>query len=98
VRGSGEDALRLAFAEEFDLIVLDITMPPPNGRKVLGILKQDPRTQSIPVFVLTANDVHTDRLALLQLGAHDVLEKPFDTTLLLRRIDQAVRKSWKGEI
>lgn len=98
VGSNGREALQLAVDERPDIIVLDLRMPPPDGYNVLAHLKDDERTKKIPVIILAAIDSYEDRMRAIRLGAHDVLEKPFTTTMLLRRVRDALEKSARGEI
>lgn len=65
----GEDGLRLARAEVPDLILLDLLMPKLSGIEVLRLLKADPATKSIPVFILSNSSRERDMQDVMQLGA-----------------------------
>jgi CheY-like chemotaxis protein len=54
----GADALRIAFEEHPDIVVMDLCMPRMDGWEAVRRLKKDPRTRSIPVVVLTALGWH----------------------------------------
>ena len=85
---NGEEALRAAFAEHPDAILLDVTLfPGLSGFEVLGRLKQDPRTAPIPVIVLTARTHPDERTTALRLGAARFLTKPFSTKELLLELE-----------
>lgn len=71
-----------------DLIVLDINMPDGNG---FDFLKRFRQTSDIPVIILTANDLETDEVTGLELGADDYITKPFSLMVLRARIDKALR-------
>jgi len=75
-----------------DLILLDIDMPDMDGFETIKILKSNPETKNIPVVFLTASTVSNDRLEGLCLGADDYISKPFQPTLLLQRISNALSK------
>jgi CheY-like chemotaxis protein len=66
---NGEEAIRLAQAEHFDVIILDLHMPRLDGMVALRVLNRCPETRNTPVVVLTANNKPQDREAVLQLGA-----------------------------
>jgi two-component system sensor histidine kinase/response regulator len=75
--GEGEAAIRCAQKERPSLIILDIVLPGMNGYEILGRLKQDDRTDHIPVLILSAFSVDQDKLN--QVGSHSaipVLTKP----------------------
>lgn len=88
----GDIGLDLARAEAPDLIVLDVNMPRLDGRDVLDRLRSDPMLRDIPVVIITGRTDHLTRVALLEAGASDVFEKPFDPVLLERRLHWIIEK------
>jgi two-component system copper resistance phosphate regulon response regulator CusR len=86
---NGEDGLHLALTGEYDVIVLDVTLPGKDGWKVLHELR---RSQQTPVIFLTARDKVEDRVKGLELGADDYLVKPFAFSELLARIRTLLRR------
>lgn len=76
--------------EPTDLIILDINLPDGNGFDFLKKLRQ---TSDIPVIILTANDLETDEVTGLELGADDYITKPFSLMVLRARIDKVLQKS-----
>ena len=89
---SGEDTLRYLESTIPDLILLDIHLSRMDGFEVMEHMRKDPKTASIPVIFLSADD-HVDVERSLALGAVDFIRKPFDPQTLLDRI-QAV---WRTE-
>ncbi len=88
--GDGETALRLAEAEEPDLVVLDLMLPGIDGLEVCRRL----RTRSdVPVVMLTALGEESDRIAGLQLGADDYVTKPFSPRELALRVGSVLRRA-----
>lgn len=80
-------------AESMDLLILDINLPDGNGFEFLKKL----RTYSdVPVIILTANDLETDEVMGLQLGADDYMTKPFSLMVLRARIEKILQKKRKG--
>ncbi|MFL5802378.1 MAG: PAS domain S-box protein [Roseiflexaceae bacterium] len=82
----GEDAITRVLEVQPDLIILDILLPDTSGWEVLERLKAEPRTQPIPVLIVSVMD---DRSYGLALGAADYLVKPFtrqDVQEVLRRL------------
>ena len=90
VATSGEDALWMAEATEYDAIVLDVMLPGIDGFEVCRRLR-DGGVWS-PVLMLTARDGVRDRVAGLDGGADDYLTKPFSYAELLARLRALVRR------
>ena len=86
----GEEALRKALTEPYDIVLLDIMLPKLDGFKVLeGI-----RTRSdVPVIMVTARDDEKDKIAGLENGADDYITKPFSVNELIARIRANIRRS-----
>jgi PAS domain S-box-containing protein len=83
----GEDGLSLAAQRQPDLILLDLHLPDVPGESVLARLKQDPRTSSIPVVVLSA-DATPSRISRAEVaGAAHYLTKPLDLAEFLRVVE-----------
>lgn len=82
----GEDAIDKALAEEPDVILMDIMMPRLNGIDACRRLKTDPRTEHIPIVLVTALNEREDRLRGLGAGADDFLTKPVNDLQLLSRV------------
>jgi len=70
-----------------DIILLDVDMPEMNGYEAIKILKENPLTKNIPVIFVTARVDYGDELQGLTLGAIDYITKPFQPSLLLKRIE-----------
>ena len=90
---SGAEALSLARASRPDLILLDIMMPEMNGFDVCEILRKDTALQTVPVIFLTALDDDTSRLRGLEMMADDYLTKPFNSRLLLAKVENILQLS-----
>jgi len=87
VATNGENALRIARAEPApDLILLDIIMPGMDGYQVCRELKQDVRTQRIPVIFLTARTAVEDQARGFSLGAVDYITKPVSAPIVEARV------------
>jgi len=87
----GDEALRLATDEDFELILLDINLPRKNGLEVLSALRA--ADNLVPVVVLSARGGEFDKVAALRLGADDYVTKPFALAELLARIDAVLRRA-----
>jgi len=87
----GRTGLQKAIDERPDLLVLDVMLPQMNGFEVLEELRA--RGSTIPVVVLSAKGVETDRVMGLNLGADDYVVKPFGLQELLARIRSLLRRA-----
>jgi signal transduction histidine kinase len=88
---NGKDALASIDERLPDLILLDVMMPGMNGFEVCRRLKQDARTQMIPVLMVTALKDKEDRVMALHAGADDFLSKPIEATELIVRVKSLLR-------
>lgn len=86
VAPNGEVALKIANANEPDLILLDVLMPGLNGFEVCEKLKENEKTQRIPVIFITANDGTDSVVRGFQAGAVDFISKPFKAEEVLARV------------
>lgn len=75
---SGIEGLKIAQTEALDAILLDISMPDMNGLEMCEALQTNPKTQKIPVIVLTAKVLPSDRRRFIDLDVAGVITKPFD--------------------
>lgn len=85
----GEEALKYAQNEEFDLILLDVRMPRMSGYEVCRQLRQLPATKDVPIVFLSAKGQETEMQAGLDAGADEYILKPFAPSKLavdLKRI------------
>jgi diguanylate cyclase (GGDEF)-like protein len=89
----GDEAVDLAIKLRPDLIVLDVMMPGVDGVEVCRQLRQDPRTTTTSIIMLTARNLPTDRIAGLEAGADDYVDKPFDVDELIARVQGRLRRS-----
>lgn len=88
----GEDAVELARSGQPDLIVLDKVMPKLDGFEVLRILRDDPRTATVPVVMLTERTSEEDVLGGFRLGVADYMPKPFSPHELSARIRRVIQR------
>jgi two-component system alkaline phosphatase synthesis response regulator PhoP len=89
---TGEDALKKARAEVFDLIVLDLMLPGIDGLDVAKKLKSDQKTGNLPILMLTAKGEEADIVTGLELGADDYVTKPFSPRVLIARVRAILRR------
>ena len=96
---SGKDALENMANIRPDLVLLDVMMPEMNGFDVCWNLKQDEKTRSIPVMMVTALSENEDRIKAMDAGADDFISKPVDRTELLIRTKSLLRtKQYSDEL
>ena len=88
---SGREALDWAASSRFDLVLLDLMIPPPDGLSVCRTLRAS--GQTLPILMLTARDAVNDRVTGLDAGADDYLVKPFAITELLARVRALTRRA-----
>lgn len=89
----GDTAADLMEQNEYDLVLLDIMLPGPNGYELLEYL----RPTGTPVIFLTAKGTVSDRVRGLRLGADDYIVKPFDPMELLARVESVLRRAGRGD-
>lgn len=88
----GPQALGLAEKENFDLVLLDVMLPGMSGFQVKTKLPKD-----LPVIFVTAKTSVSDQLTGLNLGAEDYITKPFDTLVLIARVENVLRRTKKND-
>jgi DNA-binding response OmpR family regulator len=91
VVGSGEQALYQAAINTYDLVILDVMIPAPDGFAVCRELRKS--GHRMPILMLTARDALEDRIAGLDGGADDYLTKPFEFRELLARLRALIRRT-----
>ena len=87
---TGAEALRAATATPFDLIILDVGIPPPNGIEVCRMLRAAGRT--VPILFLTARASDVDQVDALGAGGDQYVIKPFSNASLLSVIRAMLRR------
>jgi DNA-binding response OmpR family regulator len=88
----GEEALRLARADTYDLIVLDVMLPKFDG---LEVCRQIREYSNVPIIMVTAKGDDMDKIMGLEYGADDYITKPFNILELKARIKAILRRSIK---
>ena len=87
----GMTALAAARKRLPDLVLSDVMMPKLDGFALLRELRADPRTQTVPVVLVSARAGEESRAEGLDVGADDYLEKPFTTRELMARVNATLR-------
>ena len=88
--GHGAQALRLAVLRPFDVVLLDLGLPDMHGREICERLRQ---WSEIPVVVISGSRSLDDKIAMLDAGADQYLEKPFLPGELLARLRATLRRA-----
>lgn len=76
----GRKALERALSDTPDILILDVMLPELDGYEILRQLRADPRTERLPVLMLTAKGQREDREAALECGADLFITKPFSNS------------------
>lgn len=91
---NGADAIKAAATAAPDVIILDLGLPDMDGKDVIANLRG---WSTLPIIILSARDRETEKIAALDLGADDYIEKPFGIGELTARIRTAMRHVGKSE-
>ena len=86
----GEEGLKKALDEDFDLILLDIMLPKLDGFEVCRRIRVK---KSTPIIIVTAREEEIDKILGLDLGADDYVTKPFSIKVLLARVKSNIRRA-----
>lgn len=91
IASDGIEAIKAAYREQPDLILLDIFMPLMNGYQVCRLLKNDKTVSSIPILILTSAEGKQEKFWSLETGADEFMVKNFDTPqVIIRTVDKFV--------
>ncbi|MBB1126652.1 phosphate regulon transcriptional regulator PhoB [Thiospirillum jenense] len=94
VREAGHaDEARKQLHDEIDLILLDWMLPGRSGLELAVQLKQNPKTKTIPIIMISARGEEEDRVKGLDTGADDYIAKPFSPREMVARIHAVLRRS-----
>ncbi len=89
--GTGDDALKMAFENPPDLVLLDLAMPKMDGYTVCKRLKESDETNMVPVIMVTCRDSMKDKIQGLEIGADDYITKPVQYIELLARVESLLK-------
>ena len=89
----GNDGLAAVQRGQADFVILDLNLPDLDGLTICRELRRDPKTQTIPILILTARGEERDRVTGLELGADDYLTKPFSIRELIARVAAVWRRA-----
>lgn len=88
---NGEQAYEKIVKNIPDLIILDIALPGISGIDVCRYLKNNPKTQHVPIMIITAKIKREDREACLNAGADDFITKPFALKDIFKRVSDLLK-------
>ncbi len=91
----GQQALLTFNAGQFDLIVLDISMPELDG---LEVCREIRKTSEVPILFLSSRDEEIDRILGLEIGGDDYVTKPFSVRELVARIKAILKRSGSNHV
>ena len=91
----GPSGSKAALSGDYELVILDLMLPRRNGFSVCSDIRE--AGLSVPIVVLTAKNGDLDEVECLELGADDFVRKPFDSTVLLARVNALMRRHGRGE-
>ncbi len=86
--GSGQEGLNKALVVHWDAILLDVSMPEMDGFAVYEQLQANRKTRAIPVILLTAKVLTSDRDRFRTLGVAGVIAKPFNPVTVWQQVAQ----------
>jgi DNA-binding response OmpR family regulator len=89
IANNGADALRVAYKERPDLVILDVMMPGMDGWEVTARIRE---LSSLPIILLTAKSSENDKLRGFKLGVDDYVTKPFSFAELSARITAVLNR------
>jgi two-component system, OmpR family, response regulator RegX3 len=90
VAGTGSSGLETFDRRPPDVVLLDLMLPDMDGRDICRTLRE---RSSLPIIILTARDLETDRVVGLELGADDYVVKPFGVAELIARMRAVLRRT-----
>lgn len=88
----GEEAMRFASTEPFDVVVLDLMLPKVDGVTVCRAIRRQTTNGDVPILMLTARREESDKVLGLESGADDYLTKPFGVRELVARVRALLRR------
>lgn len=94
---TGKMAIDKIGVEAFDLVLLDIMLPDIDGFEVCRQIRNDPRTATVPIIMLTAKKSQDDHDKGVLCGANSYLVKPFKSAMIIDEINRLLSLSSVGE-
>lgn len=88
---NGEEAYRIIQEQRIDLAVVDIMMPKMNGIELTRKIRE---TSKIPILILSAKNLDSDKILGLAIGADDYITKPFNPLEIIARVQSSLRRTY----
>ena len=88
----GQAALQVLKSENIGLVVTDWNMPNMSGLELLEKIRQDPKTASLPVLMVTAEGLKENVVAAVKAGVNNYVVKPFTAEVLQEKLEQIFKK------
>lgn len=89
---NGEEGLKLARKNNYDLVILDLMLPGMHGLDVCRAIREDEKLRGTGILIATAKDEEAEIVTGLELGADDYLVKPFSVRVLTARVRAVLRR------
>jgi CheY-like chemotaxis protein len=86
----GHEGMHQAFAQNWDLVILDLRLPGPDGLTICRAMRRE--SAYVPILMLTSKSSELDRVLGLELGADDYVTKPFSVSELMARVKAIFRR------
>ncbi len=90
-----DEARNIYESNEINLVILDINLPDGSG---LDLLKEIREKDNVSIIILSANDMETDIVVGLEMGANDYISKPVSLMILRARVKVQLRKDGEQDI
>lgn len=89
---NGKEAVEMAASELPDVIMMDVMMPQMDGFTAASLIRQNPKTESIPILAVTVLNSHKKKQQCLDSGYNDVINKPFTPSQLAAHLEKLLQQ------
>jgi phosphate regulon transcriptional regulator PhoB len=93
IEADGEKAYDMILNKVPDLLILDLNLPGLSGIEICKYLRENARTKSLPIMMLTARTQEIDKIIGFEIGADDYITKPFSVREVIARINALLRRA-----
>ena len=83
---TAEDGLASLEKQDFDIVLMDISLPGMDGKEATRLIRQQPKWKTLPVIALTAHAIKGEHEAIMASGVTDLITKPLDEEKLLESL------------